>query len=945
MNVFVLFVLATSAAAPTATPTAPTAPLVSAFARLHGTPSLDDLSAGRLLLGELNCTSCHTVDAGLKDHLTPKTAPILSNVGDRVRPEHIRKLLNSPQSAKPGTTMPDVLAGLSAKEKEHQVEALTHFLASTATEPLRDRFVDKGAVGRGAKLFNEVGCAACHGSRDPKAEPLAFAVPLGDPASKYTVTSLAQFVREPAKVRPSGRMPSLKLTADEARDVASYFLKDVPGDPNVRYTYYEGRWNTLPDFNLFKPVGTGTATGFDVGVAKAKDRFAIRFEGYLHLDKDVNNEFRITSDDGARLYIDDVLIVNNDGVHEKPKTTQVRSIVKAGTHKVRVDYFVDRGDRSLLVEMFPPRDQPQNLASLLTIDPEPKPAKKDALKIDSALVAEGRKLFASSGCASCHELKVGPERIASALKPKSLKQLAVNKGCTADAPAGDVPNFLLTATQKKTLDAALAWAAEAALLGKPEPPTAAVKAKHMLAAFNCYACHRRDNIGGVDMTPGLDLNDDGVPDVDPTAEKLAKLFHGTIPEMGDEGRLPPRLDGVGAKLTDKYLKQIVANGGKDRPYMRTVMPEFGANNTGPLVALFQTLDTPYPQKLPPPVEPDYRMNAAGRPMVGTKGFSCVKCHNFNQQKAEGIPGIDMTVMTQRVRPEWFLQYVRDPQKMRPGTRMPTVFPLGKSPLPDLLDGDVDQQIAGLWTFLSDGQKAAMPVGVGGQPIELIAKTEPLIYRNFIADVGPRAIGVAYPEKANLAFDANDLRPALIWHGAFIDAAKHWTGRGQGFQGPLGDDIVKLAPGPNLAKLANADEPWPTKTAKELGYQFRGYRLGTDRRPAFLYDAADVRVTDDYRPVKHDKHPGLLRTVTLTQGAAPGTTVGDKPEGELWFRAVVAQEIKATADGWYLIDGMWRVRIVAGGEKSVIRSGPQGKELLVRATLVDGRGTIEQEFAW
>ena len=100
--------------------------------------------------------------------------------------------------------------------------------------------------------------------------------------------------------------------------------------------------------------------------------------------------------------------------------------------------------------------------------------------------------------------------------------------------------------------------------------------------------------------------------------------------------------------------------------------------------------------------------------------------------------------------------------------------------------------------------------LGRDPIPLVADKTPVIYRNFIQGAGPRAIGVGYPEKANLAFDANDLRIALIWQGAFIDASKHWTGRGEGFQGPLGDNALALPYGPtviHLRRRGNAAD-WP-----------------------------------------------------------------------------------------------------------------------------------------
>jgi hypothetical protein len=420
---------------------------------------------------------------------------------------------------------------------------------------------------------------------------------------------------------------------------------------------------------------------------------------------------------------------------------------------------------------------------------------------------------------------------------------------------------------------------------------------------------------------------------------LSPLFVGTTPEMGDEGRLPPRLDGVGAKLTGEHLKQVLERGSKDRPYVKTLMPSFGGGNVRHLGPLLAEIDAPIPDKLAALEEPAYRAKADGRMLVGTKGFGCVKCHQFNKQKAEGIQGIDMTILTRRLRPEWFVKYVSDPQSLRPGTRMPTIFPEGKTPLKEVQHGEPAKQVAAMWSFLSDGDKAAVPLGVGGQPIELVADKEPVIYRKFIDGAGPRGIAVGYPEHVNLAFDANDLRPALIWHGAFIDAARHWNGRGQGMQPPLGDDILRLAPGVNFAELKDAEEPWPTKNAKELGYRFRGYFLESDRRPHFMYEVGGVEIRDMYVPVKTKSQPGLNRTVSVNS---------DQSKTGIWFRAAVGKEIKPLDDGWYQVDGLLRMRInhASGGDvKVTVRPGPQGQELLVRWNWVIGLNFLRQEFAW
>src|SRR5437764_9807344 len=106
-------------------------------------------------------------------------------------------------------------------------------------------------------------------------------------------------------------------------------------------------------------------------------------------------------------------------------------------------------------------------------------------------------------------------------------------------------------------------------------------------------------------------------------------------------------------------------------------------------------------------------------------------------------------------------------------------------------------------------------------MELVASNEAVIYRNFIQGAGSRGIGVAYPEKANLAFDANELRLAEIWQGPFIDAARHRIGRGDGFEGPLGYNSVKMPAGIPFAILPEAGSKWPAGPARKTGYRMRG----------------------------------------------------------------------------------------------------------------------------
>ena len=60
--------------------------------------------------------------------LAPKGGPRLNGAADRLDGDWIRQFLTSPQATKPGTTMPDVLAGIAAEERSHAVAALAAFL-------------------------------------------------------------------------------------------------------------------------------------------------------------------------------------------------------------------------------------------------------------------------------------------------------------------------------------------------------------------------------------------------------------------------------------------------------------------------------------------------------------------------------------------------------------------------------------------------------------------------------------------------------------------------------------------------------------------------------------------------------------------------------------------------------------------------------------------------
>ena len=228
--------------------------------------------------------------------------------------------------------------------------------------------------------------------------------------------------------------------------------------------------------------------------------------------------------------------------------------------------------------------------------------------------------------------------------------------------------------------------------------------------------------------------------------------------------------------------------------------------------------------------------------------------------------------------------------------------------------------------LSKGAQA----GGGGPSGMLItaAEGEAAIYRNFIAEAGPRAIGVGYDEAVNLTFDANNMRLAQIWQGDFIDGARHWSGRGQGFQPPAGEAIIKFPNGVAFATLESATSAWPKAEPRSEELRFRGYQLDERQRPTFRYDRGDVSIADTPVPVAREENSYLKRTLKLSGKGSPRN---------LYFRAA-SGNITAAGKGFLVND---ELIITVSGGKAAIQNG----ELRIPIEFKNGAARLELAYQW
>jgi len=694
-------------------------PLIAGYERFFASSNPSTLG-GQLLLSELSCTACHRFDAESDPHLAPKGGPVLDGIGFRTDANWLRRYMDDPQAVKPGATMPRMFSGLRDDQRRRQIEALVHFLSSQQERlwaripPSEDNDPRASSYQRGYELYHRVGCVACH-DPDPshdfhkttKVDPQeddgrvyelptvtdrVASQPHPDIPRKYTHETLTNFLLDPLKARPAGRMPEMKLSILEAADIAHYLLKSK----------------------------------------------ALK--------------------------------------------------------------------------------------------------KRQPLELQPELVAEGRRLFRSKGCALCHSLN----KMQCTIAAPALDELRATSehGCLSDHNE-PIPDYPLDEGQRQAILAAISYV-------RAVPLSPAERVELTMMRMNCFACHTRKNaagqlLGGVGLRRWDYFETEGGVD------------------LGDEGRIPPPLTGVGRKLTRSWLKKVLEGNGDVRPQMLARMPKFGLANVGHLPAAFVAADGGM-KLAEASVFPDGGDSQAGRQFMN---LGCIQCHALNGKTMTGVVGIDLKDLRQRIQPAWFRAFVYNPGVIKPRTQMPTFFPQGQSTVKNILGGNTDRQIAALWAYLRNTKDGSLPeklANQGNERFELIPTDQPILLRTFMRQAGTHAIAVGFPKGVHFSFDAELVRPAIAWRGRFLDAHGTWLDRFAPPAEPLSGDRAVFPPGNPLACLKKMDGPWPSEAGENAGYRMRGFRLDAGGVPTFLYAFQGVEVEDRMEPTEDGR--GLIRELML-----------------------------------------------------------------------------------
>ncbi len=749
-------------------------------------------------------------------------------------------------------------------------------------------------VQTGELLISELRCAACHGGVE-RVPNLAKAAPdLAEAGARISPEYLQRFLVSPSSAHPGTTMPDVLASRPEAEragiaEALTHFL--IAQSKSVFHTEVAVLADLPNGKELFHSVG------------------CVACHGPREVVVETPLEKRNDEDDEDRPVVQKKVF--------KPIAVNLGHVAAKYSAKSLSEFLfqplkVRSSGRMPDMKLTPVESQA--IARYLIGEQPPSPI---AFVPQESLVAKGKQHFQELNCAACHALSGIP----AAAPVMSLKGADLMRGCLSNN-RGRGPQFHLVDAQVEAI--------LAALRAEPQTDSDQLVVAKSLTSFRCIACHIRDEYGGV-------------------PEEYSSFFTTSELKMGDDGRIPPPLTLLGAKLQPAWLKKVLFDAESVRPYMATRMPQYGTANLGHLPEVFARLDVleSVEMNIPSPEsdtdserERERTLRKAGQELLGDKGLGCINCHNFNGKPAPVNKGIDLMTSYQRLQPGWFSRFCRTPAAFRPRIIMPTAWPNGVASHKTILDGNTDQQIEAIWYYLSLGTSAADPSGIQSVSSKLLVSDQARTFRGRSRVAGFRGIAVGLPDKLNYAFNAETGTLSAVWQGDFIGV--NWNGQGSGDFNPASQPIA-LAQDVSFAQLADDNAPWPlmpvmTKEAKvnpnplypkNVGYQFGGYSLGEASIPTFMYRCGTIEI-EDRSVATGPEEQRLLKRVLQFDSPTPQT---------VWFR-VLTGEISLESERVYRSD---RLRLTIPAVEFKLRDlsdEPKRTELLLRLQLPPGRSTQE-----
>jgi mono/diheme cytochrome c family protein len=549
-------------------------------------------------------------------------------------------------------------------------------------------------IAAGQKLFENLGCTGCHlvqGLEDmPKVGPYLRRI-----AAKVDPSWLTRWVTNPHAYRPSTKMPNFLFSPEQGTAVAAYLLHASAKESQEWLAQHpEPRGIDPTNAEL---VARGKQITETVG-CKGCHAF-VKGEHGPRLGAGIEEvDATIPAGQGSQVRTSKDFAPNLSSIAEKTNGRWIFQWLKNPRHFSPV---------SRMPNLRLSDEEATAVASyLLTLGTKkPEPPERIAALSRPETIAEGEKLVRKYGCEGCHDVpgmesesRVGVELSTFGAKtldelffgerydvPRTWDDWTFNKIRTPRTYATErieqaMPQFDLPAADIRELRVYLASRTEHVVPVKYryKPDDAAqrelVDGERVIAKYNCTGCHQIEGKGG-----------------------FIRAFY-----KDNLSLAPPVLRGEGAKVQPDWLFGFLKSPVPIRPWLKVRMPTFNLSDeeANALVDYF----TAKARKDIPFVYVDRNAIsaeniAAGKQLMSPDYFNCFSCHVQGDKNPEGPPdgwAPNLAMAKHRLNPDWILEWIHDPQKVQPGTKMPSFYPGGPD---DVFGGDEDRQIRAIRDYL------------------------------------------------------------------------------------------------------------------------------------------------------------------------------------------------------------------------------------------------------
>ena len=614
----------------------------------------EDIAKGIALFEGLGCFGCHETKGFGKDR-NSMIGPDLTEIGSKVNPGWLLEWLRNPKHFRPSTRMPDF------RLEEEDAMAITSYLwqNSEGFEPGEPQAFDDETIDEGAYLYESIGCLACHSELEEDGR--IHGPNLSRIGDKSNYEYLVSWLLAPKAHQPKTSMPDMKLDEEDAKYVAS-FLMSLKGEEG--YEDLTGsEWLSSKE-----TARKGEELIGQYGCFGCHKIMGMEGMGKIGVELDEVGSKHIHLFDFGLL---EKKILEGVGLHNAHE-----NISKARrawfTEKLSDPRQFDEGrykrpkDRLKMPDFGLSAEEIESLSILLTGMREGELPENYIAELtdEKKYLIEGKKVIDKYNCMGCHQFTIDT---------LYLKNGSVVKG-------------MVKLEEEESLFFQL-WADNEGL-GK--------KAGDTVQVVNEEIVRRVVSQGGDISSYIIDYH----VEVEGSIAEEAKVF--TPPVLYEEGK----------KVQSAWLFDFLKEPITLRPWLDVRMPVFKMteNEATVLSRYFATLEKEeYPYEFIVETKDSYIEGkeeespgylTMAQHLFEHKDVNCASCHVRGDINPEGDPSDwapDLSVSRNRLKPDWIVDWLIDPQLKQPGTKMPKFFREGV--FQEIFPGTPEEQAVALKDLL------------------------------------------------------------------------------------------------------------------------------------------------------------------------------------------------------------------------------------------------------